>query len=395
LGAQTVISLGDAQARIVEMAQRLDAETLPIADAAGRWLAEDVVALRTQPAHDLSAMDGYAMAAGMAESWCIVGESAAGQRYNGAVGTGETVRIFTGAALPEGADTIVIQENVTRDGSRITLAEGNAAVAGRHVRRRGSDFETGTLLVPAGIRLNPAQVALAATGGHGSVRVARLPRIAILATGNELVPPGAPPGDDQLPESNATMLAAMLGKVGATVQPLGIARDDINDIASRITAADADLLITLGGASVGDHDLVRPALDRCGATMDFWKVAMRPGKPVMAGRLGAMMVIGLPGNPVSAYVTALLLVEPVVRAMMGAAEPFPARDRARLAAALPPNGPRTDHIRATMGINGVAPTGPNDSAALSALSRSNALIVRVPDAPAAEIGEMVEIIRIQ
>jgi molybdopterin molybdotransferase len=390
-----LISLAEAQTRLVDMAPRLPAEEVVIAEASGRWLAEDIVALRTQPARDLSAMDGYAMAAGAAESWTVIGESAAGHPYRGAVSPEEAVRIFTGAALPDGTDTIVIQENVTRQGERVILSDGDAHMPGRHVRKRGSDFEAGALLVPAGVRLNPARVALAATGGHGRVKVACLPRIAILATGNELVPPGETPGDDRLPESNATMLSAMLGDVGAQVQRLGIASDNIDDIAGRVSSVDADLLVTIGGASVGDHDLVRPALERCGAAMDFWKVSMRPGKPVMAGRLGSTMVIGLPGNPVSAYVTALLLVEPAIRAMMGATDPFPIRDRARLAVPLPANGPRTDHIRAIAEPEGVAPTGPNDSAALSALSRSNVLIVRPANAPAAQIGEMVEIIRIQ
>lgn len=390
-----MISLDEAQARLVEMAPRLPAEEVMIADASGRWLAEDIMALRTQPARDLSAMDGYAVAAGAAASWTVIGESAAGHPYAGTVNAGETVRIFTGAALPDGTDTIIIQENVTRHGGRAILSDGDAGMEGRHVRKRGSDFEAGALLVPAGVRLNPARIALAATGGHGRLKVACLPRIAILATGNELVPPGETAGDDRLPESNATMLSAMLANIGAHVLPLGIASDNIDDIAGRVSSIDADLLITIGGASVGDHDLVRPALERCGATMDFWKVAMRPGKPVMAGRLGSTIVIGLPGNPVSAYVTALLLVEPAIRAMMGATDPFPSRERARLAVPLSANGPRTDHIRGIADTEGVAPTGPNDSAALSALSRSNVLIIRPPNAPAAQIGDEVEIIRIQ
>jgi molybdopterin molybdotransferase len=389
-----MISLEDAQNRLIRLAKRLPTETLAIGASAQRWLAEDVIALRTQPARDLSAMDGYAVTAGPSIEWNVIGESAAGRPFDGPCGDGEAVRIFTGAALPPGADTVVIQEDVERTGNRITLTDGDAAERHRNVRRIGSDFRQGELLIKAGRPLTPARIALAATGGHGSLRVACRPRVAIMATGDELVPPGADPGSDKLPESNATMVSAMLTSLGVEVQNLGIVPDGLSQITASIQRAEADLLVTLGGASVGDHDLVRPALEKCGATMDFWKVAMRPGKPVMAGQLGKMQVIGLPGNPVSAFVTTLLFVMPFLRAMLGSPTPLPLLETARLAAPLPANGPRTDHIRAVLDETGVAPTGRNDSAALAALAASNALIVRGPNMEPARAGEIVQVIRL-
>jgi molybdopterin molybdotransferase len=389
-----MISLEDAQTRLIGFARRLPAETLPIGACANRWLVEEVIALRTQPVRDLSAMDGYAVVAGPSREWTVIGESAAGRPFDRPCGSGEAVRIFTGAALPTGADAVIIQEDVERSGDRITLTGGEAAERHRHVRPTGSDFRQGELLVEAGCPLTPAHIALAATGGHGSLSVARRPRVAIMATGDELVSPGIDPGDDKLPESNATMVSAMLGSLGVEVRHLGIIPDDLDQIVAAINRAEADLLVTLGGASVGDRDLVRPALEQCGATMDFWKVAMRPGKPVMAGQLGEMQVIGLPGNPVSAFVTTLLFVMPFLRAMLGSPTPLALRETARLTTPLPANGPRTDHIRAVLDDSGVAPTGRNDSAALAALAASNALIVRAPNVEAARAGEIVHVIRL-
>lgn len=389
-----MISLAEAQRRLVASVPILPAETVPIAKAAGRWLAEHIPAIRTQPARDLSAMDGYAVFADDATSWRVIGESAAGCAFDGSVSAGEAVRIFTGAVLPEGANSIVIQENVAREGDRIRLIDGSAPSIGLHIRTRGSDFSAGDRLLGAGIRLNPARIALLATAGHGSLPVHKRPKVAILPTGSELVAPGTDCPDDKIPESNGTMLAAMFAGLGAEVLPLPVAPDDLERISSQIQSVEADLLVTVGGASVGDHDLVMPALIQCGATMDFWKVAMRPGKPVMAGSLGKMLVIGLPGNPVSAFVTAMLLVEPVIRAMQGAKDPLPMRDRARLAGGVPANGPRIDHLRARMTANGVLPATSNDSAALATLAVSDALIVRPAHAPSASAGEEVEIIRI-
>lgn len=387
-----MISLEEAQARLIALAELLPAETVPIGEALGRWTAEPIVATRTQPARDLSAMDGYALEGGSAGPWQVIGESAAGQPFAGRVGSQEAVRIFTGAALPDGADAIIIQEDVDRSGDLIKATV--EAVAGRHVRPCGSDFHKDDTLVEAGVPLTPARLALAAIGRHGSLSVRRKPRVAILATGNELVPTGTDPGADKLPESNSLMVAAQLAGLQVEVTLLGIIPDDLQQITAAIRSADADLLITSGGASVGDHDLVKPALEACGAEMEFLKVAMRPGKPVMAGRIGAMRVIGLPGNPVSAYVTTLLFVMPLLRAMLGASGPLPIREAMRLTSSLPAVGPRTDHVRARIAVDGVEPIGINDSAQLNALAHADALIVRPAGANSADAGDTVNVIRL-
>ncbi len=387
-----MISLEEAQARLIAMAGLIPDETVPIAEALGRWTAEHIVARRTQPARDLSAMDGYAVAGGSTGPWRVIGESAAGQPFAGNVGARETARIFTGAALPDGANAIIIQEDVERNGDRMTASV--QAFEGRHVRSRGSDFHEGDTLIEAGLLLTPARLALAVIGGHGVVSVRRKPRVALLATGNELVPAGTDPGSDKLPESNSLMVAAQLSALQADVTLLGIIPDDLERITSAIRSTDADLLITSGGASVGDHDLVKPALEACGANMEFLNVAMRPGKPVMAGSIGAMKVIGLPGNPVSAFVTTLLFVMPLLRAMLGSRDPLPRRQTMPLAAPLPAVGPRIDHVRARITPEGVAPVGVNDSAQLNALAHADALIVRPVNAPPATPGDEVEVIRI-
>ena len=311
-------------------------------------------------------------------------------RYRG-IGDGEAARIFTGAAVPQGADAVVIQENVTRDEDTIRVAPADAPITGRHIRQQGSDFRKGDLLIKKGERLMPAQVALAAGGGHDKLSVRRRPRIALIATGDELVAPGVDAGDDFLPESNTTMLAGLLHDLDCNINLIGIIPDKLTEMVAAIRSVDADLLITLGGASVGDHDLVRPALEACGAKLDFWKVAMRPGKPVMAGQLGEMIVLGLPGNPVSAFVTALLFAKPVAAALAGAASPLARQFTVRAAADLPANGERIDHVRARNTVDGVVPVGPNDSASLGGLAAADCLIVRPPNAPPANIGDTVPI----
>ena len=384
-----MISVDEAQSRLVALAKPLSVELLPLIEAAGRWAAADIVSGRTQPARALSAMDGYAIAFGSIGPWRVIGESAAGRPFQGTVGVGEAARIFTGAALPSGTDTIIIQENVSRAGDSIRFDQGNAPHIGQHVRLKGSDFQTGDFLVRSGERLTPARLALAASGGHGTVAVRRRPRIALLATGDELVPPGTEAGHDLLPESNTTMIATMFQDIPCDINIIGIIPDDLSKIVAAIRNVDADLLITMGGASVGDHDLVRPALEQCGALLDFWKVAMRPGKPVMAGRLGDMLVLGLPGNPVSAFVTALLFAKPAAAALSGACEALPKYIKLRLATPLPANGNRTDHIRAKLTEEGVAPVGPNDSSAMGELAAADFLIVRAPNATPLAIGEEV------
>ena len=386
-----MISLEAAQSRLLALVRPLPAETASLAEASGRWAAEDVVSKRTQPARPLSAMDGYAMAGGSVGPWRVIGESAAGRPFGGRIGDGEAARIFTGAAVPQGADAVVIQENITRDEDTIRVAPADAPITGRHIRQQGSDFRKGDLLIKRGERLMPAQVALAAGGGHDKLSVRRRPRIALIATGDELVAPGVDAGDDFLPESNTTMLAGLLHDLDCNINLIGIIPDKLTEMVAAIRSVDADLLITLGGASVGDHDLVRPALEACGAKLDFWKVAMRPGKPVMAGQLGEMIVLGLPGNPVSAFVTALLFAKPVAAALAGAASPLARQFTVRAAADLPANGERIDHVRARNTVDGVVPVGPNDSASLGGLAAADCLIVRPPNAPPANIGDTVPI----
>ena len=389
-----MITLAEAQARLIALAKPVSSETVPLLGSIGRWLAADVIAQRTQPARDLSAMDGYAVnAADELRSWRVIGESAAGKPFLEQVGDGEAVRIFTGAALPPGSNTIVIQENITRDGDVITLSEGNPPEAARHVRPLGGDFARGDVLITAGTRLSSAGIALAAMGGHGSVSVRRPIRIAIISSGDELVAPGMQTDDDHIPATNALMIASMLDGRPIEINDIGIVADTLDALIIAIKkAANADIIVTSGGASVGDHDLVHPALIAAGATLDFWKVAMRPGKPLMAGQLGDSLVLGLPGNPVSAFVTAILFLKPAIAALSGAADALPRTLTGILAVAMRAVGARTDHIRARLSENRLFPVGIDDSAALKGLARADALIVREAGAPIANIGDFVQFI---
>ena len=320
----SLLPVAEAQARLFALARPLPAESVAVGAAVGRWLADDVAALRDQPWTDLSAMDGYAVrAAEHPGPWRIVGESAAGSATLSPPAPGEACRIFTGAPVPPGADSILIQENAVVDGDRLT-ASADPLPAGRHVRRHASDFACGAPLLRRGSRLGPAQIALAVLGGHGELPVGRRPRVALLSTGNELVPPGAPTPPGALPSSNAPMLAAMLAGLPCDVTDLGIIPDDLDAmVAAFESAAQADIIVSTGGASVGDHDLVRPAFAKAGGALDFWKIRMRPGKPLMAGTLGDALFLGLPGNPVSAFVTGTLFMAPLVRHLGGAANPLP------------------------------------------------------------------------
>jgi molybdopterin molybdotransferase len=385
----TLLPLAEAQVRLLATLAPLPVEDAPLAAAAGRFAAAPVAARRTQPAADLSSMDGYAIRfADLPGPWRVTGEAAAGRTPAPAIAAGEAARIFTGAPLPAGADTVLIQEDTARDGDRLTLTDTPPARRGSFVRYRGAEFVTGAPLIPAGARLTPARLALAATAGHATVAVHRRPRVALLATGDELVPPGEEGG---LPASNGAMLAAMLDGL-AIVSDHGIVRDDRAAIAAALAAGarDADILVTTGGASVGDHDLVRPALADAGATIDFWRVAMKPGKPLMAGRLGDTLVLGLPGNPVSAFVTAFLFLLPAARALAGAADPLPVTQRLPLAAAIPANRARADHLRARLDPEGLRIISPQDSAALVALAAATHLIVRAPHAAPLATGAMVD-----
>jgi len=289
---------------------------------------------------------------------------------------------------------VLVQEEAARDGDRVTLAGEGPKNQGRNIRRKGLDFSTGDLLVAKGDRLTPARIAVAATAGHGALAVHRALRVAIVATGDELVPPGTALSDSVLPESNGAMLAAMLADLPIEILNLGILPDRLDVIAAAFARVDADILVTTGGASVGDHDLVRPALEAAGGSLDFWRIALRPGKPMMAGRLGKAVVLGLPGNPVSAFVTATLFLRPLIAAMSGAADPQPRTMTAILGEDLPANDHREDYLRAGTRDGRVYSLGLQDSSMLRTLARADCLIIRKPGAPAAIAGDSVEILSI-
>lgn len=380
-------------------------ETLPLARCAGRVLAADVAALRTQPPFANSAMDGYAARADdlqPGKELRVIGESAAGRGFAGPVAPGETVRIFTGAPLPEGTDAILIQENAEGvDGPVIRVMK--AAAKGQFVRAAGLDFSNGEVLLAAGRRLDSAALGLAAAMGHPELPVRAKPVVAILATGDELVLPGEPVGPDQIVASNSYALAALVEQAGGTALDLGIARDNHPDLAARIEAAraaKADVLITLGGASVGAHDLVQAALKAQGMDLGFWKIAMRPGKPMMMGRLGPMVALGLPGNPVSSIVCGHLFVTPLIEALLGIGDPE--RDRSEpaiLAVDLPANDERQDYLRSTFvteaGERRVKPFPKQDSSMLANLARAEALVIRPVFAEPAKAGDPCRIIRLR
>jgi molybdopterin molybdotransferase len=389
----TLVPVAEAQARLFALADPVPTEMLPIRQAAGRWAAADIAARRTQPVADLSAMDGYAIRfADLPGPWRVTGESAAGRPFAGTVATGEAVRIFTGAALPDGADTVLVQEEAAREGERLMLGGEGPAHRGRNVRARGLDFHDGDRLIAAGERLTPARIAVAATGGQGSLPVRRAVRVALAATGDELVPAGGPISGAQLPESNGVMLAAMLADLPVEIVDLGILPDRLDVLTEAFRSVEADLLVTTGGASVGDHDLVRPALLAAGGEIDFWRIALRPGKPMMAGRLGQALVLGLPGNPVSAFVTATLFVRPLIAHLAGAADPLPVTTHALLGEDLPANGGRTDYLRARLEDGRAYASTIQDSSMLLTLARSTCLILRPAHAPAARAGESAEIL---
>ncbi len=386
-----MLTVAEAQARIIALAPSLPTERVPLIDAAGRWATEDILARRTQPAADLSAMDGFALRfAELPGPWRIVGESAAGAGLGSSLAPGEAARIFTGAPLPAGADTILIQEAAQWGESMLHLTGDGPPRRGAYVRAQGSDFTSGEQLVAAGDHLTPARIGLAAIGGHGTLPVARRLRIASISTGSELIEPGQT--GEGLPASNGPMLGALLSRLPVDFHDVGIVRDDLVTLTTAFAAAaaNADIVVSTGGASVGDHDLVRPALEAAGATLGFWRVAMKPGKPLTAGRLGAAAVVGLPGNPVSAYVTAWLFLLPLIRRSLGAADPFPPVRTAALVGPLPAVGERAEYLRGRSEAAGIRPLVEQDSAVLSALAQADVLIVRAPHAPAAQAGELVE-----
>ncbi|TWG99106.1 molybdopterin molybdotransferase [Mesorhizobium sp. J18] len=400
-----LLPVDEAMARMLSGVERLETERVPLLEAGGRVLAAPLTALRTQPPFDASAMDGYAVrAADVAKipaQLTVIGESAAGRRFSGIVGTGEAVRIFTGAPVPEGTDTILVQENaeVFPDGRRINA---RASVgAGRHIRRAGLDFTEGDPLLDEGCLLDAATISLAAAANHATLPVVRRPRIAILATGDELVLPGNEPGPDQIVASNSYGIATMAQADGARVYDLGIVPDDQEAITEAIRHAleiQVDVIATLGGASVGARDLVHGALLEAGMELDFWKIAMRPGKPLMVGKFGRTRVLGLPGNPVSSLVCAHLFLRPLIARLAGRSFEPAVRD-AVLAVAIRENDERRDYMRARIEAG---PTGPvatpferQDSSMLTTLATANALIIREPFAPAATAGSPCRVLMLR
>lgn len=387
-----LLSLAEAQARLLALAVPLPVERIPVHEALGRYLAEPVTARRTQPPADLSAMDGYALrAADLPGPWRVIGESACGHPFAGQVGPSEAVRIATGALIPTGADMVLMQEDAHRDGDALLLSGTPPQPTGRHIRRTGFDFRQGATLLAAGERLTPARIALALSGGYGHVAVRRMPQVLVIDSGDEL---SADPGacaDHQIPASNGAMLAAQIAAaLPANVERLGPVRDSLEALGEALDGAGQfDVIVTSGGASVGDHDLIRPALAAWGAELDFWKVALKPGKPIMLARKGTQLVLGLPGNPVSSSVTAFLFLLPLLRALSGAGSPLPQAITAEAAEDLPAGGTRQEFLRAAWDGRRITARLNQDSGALGALAAANALIERPIDAPPVTAGEPV------
>ena len=391
-----MISVEEAQAHLLALASPLSAIELPVAQAVGNYLAENVVARRTQPAADLSAMDGYAVRlADKPGPWAVIGESAAGLPFTGKVEAGEAVRIFTGAHVPDGADSILIQEEAGRDGDKLSLRGEGPPALGAHIRRKGTDFSQGDILLQSGTRLSAGAIAAAAMAGYGTLSVGEGPKVAIIASGDELLPMGEPCDDAHIPSSNSVMLAAMLDGLPCRVDDKGIVADNLGDLEAAFRASvDSDIIVTSGGASVGEHDLVQQALRNVGANIDFWKVAVRPGKPVMAGRLGRTIVLGLPGNPSSAFVTALLFLLPLVRHLAGSNLPLPEVHTAILARDLPAGGKRVDYFRAMLKNDIISMFNAQDSGMLSPLSKANALLINPIAALPRAAGSKAQYLRI-
>ncbi|MDR9394375.1 MAG: molybdopterin molybdotransferase MoeA [Roseovarius sp.] len=386
-----MISVEAALDHLFALVAPLPAETVALADAAGRVLAEDAVARRDQPPFAASAMDGYAVAgAGVrpGATFRVIGEAAAGNGFGGAVGAGQAVRIFTGAPLPEGTDRVVIQEDVDRAGDTVTLGDGPGD--SDHVRPAGADFRVGDRLRAPRV-LTPADIALLAAMNLPEIRVTRRPEVALISTGDELVMPGEAPGPDQIIASNTFGLKAMLESIGARARILPIARDNTASLETAFSlAGGADIVVTIGGASVGDHDLVGRVAEGLGVARSFYKVAMRPGKPLMAGRMGDAAMVGLPGNPVSAMVCGHVFLAPMVRALQGlGAEPAPRRT-ARLSRDLPQGGPREHYMRAEVANGLITPEPRQDSALLSVLANANALMIRPAGDGARSQGDEME-----
>ncbi len=399
-----MIPVAEARSRIVGRFAPLPAEIVPLSAAAGRVLARDMPSRLTQPPLAVSAMDGYAVRAADTQAPGArlrpIGEAPAGTPFDGEIGPGETVRIFTGGPVPAGADAILIQENAEPSGDAVIVAEPVAE--GRYIRPAGLDFSEGEILLQAGRVLRPRDIGLAAAANAPWLPVVRKPVVAILATGDEIVLPGDPVGPGRIVSSNSWALAAFVERNGGVAQNLGIAGDDPAALQDAVRGMGrADLLVTTGGASVGEHDLIRPALGEIGLKVDFWKIAMRPGKPLIFGALerdeATTPFLGLPGNPVSALVCALMFMAPVMQRMLGRPAGGPPTETAALGADLPANDEREDYLRATLSTDDAGravatPFAKQDSSMLSRLAAADALIVRPPRAGPAAAGDSVAII---
>ncbi|MFM2044344.1 MAG: molybdopterin molybdenumtransferase MoeA [Pseudomonadota bacterium] len=395
-----MISVTEARQRLLALARPVPAEQVALTDLAGRVLAADVTARLTSPPADTSAMDGWAVRAADIVSVPVslrrIGTAPAGAPFPGNVGPGEAVRIFTGGQVPNGADAIVLQEDCTDQGDTVLVRESVAP--GRHIRRAGLDFRHGDIGLHAGRRLTARDIALAAAMNTPWLMVRRCPRVAILATGDELAMPGDPLGPGQIISSSGMALAALIRTLGGEPVDLGIARDSVESLSERLdAAAGCDLLLTTGGVSVGEHDLVRSVLTDRGLALEFWKIAMRPGKPLMVGRLGAMPVMGLPGNPVSALVCAVLFVGPLIRSLLGEAAVGPVEVPAMAGSDFAANDRREDYLRARLSRDDAGrlvatPFPVQDSSMVATLARCDGLLIRPPHAPAAPAGAPVRVI---
>jgi molybdopterin molybdotransferase len=401
--SQPLMPVAEALKRVLADACPLPAQRLPLHEALGCVLAEGIKALRTQPPADVSAMDGYAVrAADVAQTPVtlrLIGEVAAGHPFDGTVHAGQAARIFTGGLMPAGADTVVVQEIAKRDGDNVSFEKPTAK--GRNVRYQGIDFRKDQVLLKKGRRLNDRDLMLAAAMNHATVFVHRRPKVAVLGTGDELVAPGSTPAEGQIVYSNGFALMALARSEGAEVMDLGVARDRLEEIVAAIRKArdwGADVLLTSGGASVGEHDLVQRALVAEGLKLSFWRMAMRPGRPMLHGRLGAMQVLGVPGNPVSSYVCAFLFLVPLLRRLIGRADfertPLPAR----LGCDVRANDERADYQRAVLseGPDGLiaTPVPDQDSSLMAPLAQADCLLIREAHAPAAKPGSPCVILKL-
>ncbi len=388
-----LLGLEQAQARLLALAPLLPLESIPTEAALGCVIAEDIRAVRTQPAANLSAMDGYALTPGEGP-WKLVGESRAGAPFTGTLAQGECVRISTGAIVPEGADRVLLQEDAERDERTITATD--LPPPGRHIRLAGFDFRSGDLLLTRGTRVTAGRMALALAAGRGQVTVTRPVRVAVMDSGDELASDPAKCLPHQIPASNGAMIAALIAPLGCEVTRIGPVPDDRAALAAGLAQAEAaDILITSGGASVGDHDLIKPALTDWGAQIAFWKIAIKPGKPLLVATRGSQVVLGLPGNPVSSFVTALLFALPLIRASQGDPDPLPKSETLRAGEDLPAVGARREFLRAVRDGDNVRLAGSQDSSALSALAEADCLIDRPAHSPALNAGEPVPVYKLQ